>query len=308
MVGINYWDKTMKKTPLFSILQDLILFSRPWMQLAVTLFYLLGLGVCRYLSISIDVGTAILGWATSLLLIISSGYLKIYFDYPVGTLMIKRENAFQIPRNSVLTAAISLLTAGALLSIVLALRGAISPIVLLFLGLGFGISYFWGTPPLRLITSGYGEVLAGLLVVNITPALGFALQTAKFHPLLAMLTFPLTALWVAMVLALGLEHYWQDVESGRRVLLVRLGWERGMQLHNILLLVAYLLILSARGLGLSWPLAWPGLLTFPLMLFQIWQMRQIRLGSKPRWPLLRFTAVATTMLTAYFITYALWTV
>lgn len=298
----------MKKTPLFSILQDLVLFSRPWMLLAVSLFYLLGLGICQFLSISIDVGTAILGWAMCLLLIISSGYLKIYFDYPVGTLMIKGKNTLRFPRNSILVAAISLLTAGALLSIILALRGAISPIVLLFLGLGFGISYFWGTPPLRLIYSGYGEVLAGFLVVNITPTLAFALQKAEFHPLLAMLTFPLTALWVAMILALGLEHYWQDVESGRRVLLVRLGWERGMQLHNILLLVAYLLILSARGLGLSWPLAWPAMLTFPLALFQIWQMRQIRLGSKPRWQLLRFSAVVTTMLTTYFIVYALWTV
>jgi hypothetical protein len=59
--------------------------------------------------------------------------------------------------------------------------------------------------------------------------------------------------------------------------------------------------------GLPWSLTWPGLLGLPFGVFQIVQMNGIAAGAKPRWRLLMITAGTTFALTAYFITWALWT-
>jgi len=80
-----------------------------------------------------------------------------------------------------------------------------------------------------------------------------------------------------------------------------------MTWHNLLILAAYFFIGLDLLLGLPWSIAWPALLTLPLGIFQIWQMVQIANGAKPRWGLLELNAVATLGLTAYFITFALWT-
>lgn len=288
-----------------SIFKELVKYSRPWLLLAMTLFYALGIGICTYLGSPINRNALFLGWAVMLLLLISSGYLKIYFDLlpPV-----KQDGMTTLPRNSILAAVITLLTAGAILTVIMAMQGLLTPVVLVFLGIGFFLSFFWGTPPLRLVYSGYGELAVAILVTNITPVLAYVLQKGEVHQLLAMLTFPLTALWLAMALALGFEHYWQNLQANRQVILVRMGWDRAILLHNSLILSAYILLLSARALGLAWALTWPGLLTLPVAGYQIWLLWRISQGEKPRWKLLRLTAMTTAVLTAYFFTFALWTV
>jgi 1,4-dihydroxy-2-naphthoate octaprenyltransferase len=80
-----------------------------------------------------------------------------------------------------------------------------------------------------------------------------------------------------------------------------------MTLHNVLILSAYLLMGAALFQGFPWRLAWPGFLTLPIGLFQIWQMNQIAAGEKPRWTLLTFTALILFGMTAYFLTLAFWT-
>lgn len=286
----------------------MIQFSRPWLLLAATLFYALGIGLCVYLSWPVQQGIAWLGWVVVMLLIASSGYLKVYFDMQAAPPLRSGDIEPEVSKYWIMAVAVTLLTTGAVLTVVMAQRGVLAPVVLWFLGLGLFLSFFWGTPPLRLVYSGYGELSTAILAANIVPALAYTLQTSELHSLLAMLTFPLTALWLAMQLALGLENYWKDLETGRKVLLVRMGWERGMFLHNVLLLSAFILLLAFRAIGLAWPLTWPGLLAAPVAVFQVWQMWQIGRGAKPRWRLLRLTAIASVILTAYFFTYALWTV
>ena len=78
--------------------------------------------------------------------------------------------------------------------------------------------------------------------------------------------------------------------------MTRLTWEPGMNLHNILILCSYLLLVMALLLGLPWSLGWPGLLTFPIGIYQIWQMRQIANGVKPNWKVLNFTATGLKIL------------
>jgi 1,4-dihydroxy-2-naphthoate octaprenyltransferase len=154
---------------------------------------------------------------------------------------------------------------------------------------------------------GYGELISTILIANLTPALACLLQYGELHRLVAFLTFPLTFLTLAAGLALKLETYAADIQRERKNMLTRIGWQRGMVIHNLLILTGFLFLGTARLAGLPWNLTWPGLLALPVGLFQIIQMQGIANGSKPRWRLLAITAAATLALTVYFINLALWT-
>jgi 1,4-dihydroxy-2-naphthoate octaprenyltransferase len=178
---------------------------------------------------------------------------------------------------------------------------------LLILGIAFLLAFFYAVPPLRLVYSGYGELSHAIFIANLVPAFAFLLQTGEVHRFLPMLTFPLAFLYLAMSLALSLKDYPENLKNNRKTLLVRLGWPNGMRLHNILILATYVLLTLAFVSGLTWGLTWPGLLTLPLAGFQVWQFIQINAGAKPHWGLLSLTAIGTLLMTAYLITFTLWT-
>jgi 1,4-dihydroxy-2-naphthoate octaprenyltransferase len=122
-----------------------------------------------------------------------------------------------------------------------------------------------------------------------------------------MTTFPLTALLLSRSLIYGLARYAADIRILRRTLLVRVGWQRGMALHNAMVVAAFLLIGLALALGLPLFIGLPPLILLPLGLVQIWQMRRIADGAKPNWRVLGVSASALFAITAYLFTFAFWT-
>jgi len=174
--------------------------------------------------------------------------------------------------------------------------------VLIFLG-----GFFYSAPPVRLVSSGYGELTTSIIVANLVPAFAFVLQTGELHRLLAMSTFPLTALHLAMMLAFELPDYANDIKYEKKTLMVRIGWQRGMFLHNIFILVAYLLLGIAVTFGMPLSIAGPAFLTLPLGLLQIWQMRRIASGASPNWTTLTLLPVALFAGMAYLLAFAYWT-
>jgi len=177
----------------------------------------------------------------------------------------------------------------------------------LLMGLSFLGAVFYSVPPIDLSTSGYGELVASILVANFVPFFAFLLQTGELHRLLVMTTFPLTALHLAMMLAYEFPDYASDFKYQKQTLLVRMGWERGMLMHNLLILVSFLVLGTAAILGLPLAIALPGFLSLPLGLFQIWMMNRIGDGAKPNWPALTFTAAALLGITVYLLMFAFWT-
>lgn len=296
-----------------SIWKEMVRLSRPWMLAGTVLFYAIGAGIADFLGTRIDLAVYLLGQACVLLLALSSAYLSEYFsmlEYPLlkrGQNSANRAEEFLRLRNALIQAAAVVLTVGAVLTVMLFTRGAGNLAVILFLGAAFLLAFFYAVPPLRLARSGYGELVTALFLTAITPAIAYALQSAETHRLVILLTFPLTAMCIAMILAIELETYFSDIKEGRKTLMVAIGWQRGMSLHNILVLFSYLLVGLAAVLKLPWPLTWPLLATLPIGLFQIWQMWQIGNGQKPRWRLLRMTAFASFGIMAYLIAFALWT-
>ena len=289
--------------------------ARPWFLAGAVLLYALGVGIARYLGIQVDWGLYVLGqiWVTTLQL--STHFLNEYFNSPAD-LDNPRRTPFsggsgmlgpgKLPRRTALVAAATCLTGLASLTVLLIQAGP-DPAAYLIMILAFLGAFFYSTPPVRLEGSGYGELTTSFLVAFLVPAFGFLLQAGELHRLLAMTTFPLTILHIAMLLAFELPDYLHDVKHDKRTLMVRVGWQNGIMLHNLLILIAFLILAIAALFGLPWFAAFPALLTLPVGLLQIWQMRQISNGQKPNWRALTLTAVVLFAVMAYLFTWAFWT-
>jgi 1,4-dihydroxy-2-naphthoate octaprenyltransferase len=167
-------------------------------------------------------------------------------------------------------------------------------LILIFLG-----AYFYSAPPLRLVSSGYGEVAASVIVAGLLPSVGYAVQTGEIHRLLLMSTTPLMALGFAMLLVFELPDYATDVKHAKRNFMVRLGWQAAMRAHDLALVFALLSLAVAYLNGLPPRVALGALIATPLGLAQVWQMRRIRMGVPPRWTTLTVSALALFALTAY---------
>lgn len=290
--------------------------SRPLFLIGGALVYALGVGMARYLGADIDWSTYLLGQAIVTLLQLSAHYLNEYFDSPVG-----EDNFHRTPfsggngaigngklsRQTVFLAATTTLAILASLIVILIGRGSASPLVITILALGFLGAFFYSVPPVSLARSGYGELTTSIIVANLVPTFAFILQYGDYHRLLAMSTFPLTTLHLAMMLVFELPDYGSDLRHGKRTLLIRLGWERGMALHNLLILSAFLLLGIAAIYGLPIQIALSGFLPLPLGVLQIVQMRRIASGAKPNWTTLGLMAVALFASEAYFLAFAFWT-
>ena len=292
-----------------AFLSILIRVANPIALAGGALVYALGGGIANYLGLTIDWPIYWIGQCIVSFLQVSVGYLKEYFDragQPPFAFQPEPGRA-DPPRVAFLQIAVTSLTICAVLTVLLLANGALSPEAMLILVVAFGLSVAYAMPPARLAYSGYGELALSILQANLFPALAFLLQSGEFHRLLALLTFPLTFLYLATALAQSIEPYMDHLRKERQTMMVRLGWQRGMNLHNLLIAVAYLLMAGSFFAGLPWRLAFPAFLSLPVGLFQVWQINSIANGGKPRWRVLSITALATLAFAIYFMNLALWT-
>lgn len=295
---------------------DFIRLSRPFFLLGGFLLYALGAGIARFLGYQIAWDAYLLGQLWVTLMQLATHYLNEYFDAPADannpnrTMFSGGSGAVgpgRLMRNVPFWAAATCLAIAASLTVLLIQLPNFGLEVVLVMILIFIGAFFYSTPPIRLSHSGYGELTTAILVANLVPALSFLLQTGEIHRLLAMTTFPLTFMHLAMMLAFELPDYGSDLKHDKRTLLVRVGWLLGMRIHNYSLLTGYLIIGVALVFGLPQSIGLPALLTLPLGIFQIWYMGYIAGGAKPNWSLLLFGAMSIFGLTAYLMTFALWT-
>jgi 1,4-dihydroxy-2-naphthoate octaprenyltransferase len=294
-------------TPPPSPARELLRIVHPWALLACILTYSLGAGIAKYLGIAIRWEVYLAGQAAMLTLLLSSFFLREFFDRsPLTDPARKPGDPPRLTRLNLLQISATTLTIGAVLTVLLLAGRALTPSGFFVLGFSFFLTLADAVPPLRLARSGYGELVMAFFLANLTPVLAFLLQAGELHRLLALITFPLTFLTLASLLALRLPAYAADLREERRNMLTRLGWQRGMNLHNLLILGGYFLLGSAALAGLPWPLTWPGLLGLPIGLFQIFLITSIGNGARPRWKLLTVVAVSTLALTIYFLNLALW--
>ena len=155
--------------------------------------------------------------------------------------------------------------------------------------------------PNQLSNVGLLEFLQALFHANLIPSIAFLLQTNSVHRLLFLLTFPLFFLFLALFIVFNLPNATRNNETKSRSLSSRIGPILFLRVHNLLILVSYLVLLSGSILDLPWKLIWPVLMTLPIGLIQIWQVDQVLKGHKPRFNLLTLVAIATAGSATYFM-------
>jgi 1,4-dihydroxy-2-naphthoate octaprenyltransferase len=289
--------------------------TRPIFILGGVILYALGVGIARYLGISINWVVYVFGQLWVILLQLSTTYLNEYFNV---TADLENQNRTPItggsgaldteklPRRTALMAAYTCLAFLASLTVIMISRVTLTPTALLIMGFALLGSLAYSTPPIKLEGSGYGELMVSIIVAFALPAYAFIMQTGELHRLVAMSTFPLTFMHLAMLLAFELPDYANDIKFGKRTIMVRIGWKNGMILHNILILSAYLLLGLGAINGMPRFVWLPVLLTLPLGLFLIWQMRNIANGAKPNWKALTIVSMSLFGAMAYLMTFAYW--
>jgi len=295
-------------------LAELISMTSLPMLLAGLFLYALGPGIVIFRGEMFNWGNFWMGMAIVGLLLLSSFFLTEFYDrlqqIPRNKNLPQANNAERevgsIPRNTILFIAVTVMTVGAMVTVLLFASEGFNLSIYLILGVSFLLCMALAVPPLRLIKSGYSELIFAVLLTNLFPGFGYLVQTGEMSDVMGVLTFPLTALFLAMMLALSLETYYGDIKAGSQNLMIRLGWQRGMMMHNLLILFAYLLVGIGAVTGTAWALTWPKLLTLPIALFQIFQIWGISRGEKPRWKILRVTAIATFVITLYLQLFTLW--
>ena len=299
-----------------SSIRAFIQLSRPIFLVGGLLVYALGAGIAHYLGAGIDWGLYLLGQAYVTTMQLSAHYLNEYFDSAADSDNPNRtpfsggsgaSGEGKLSRETVMWAALTTLTILASLTVILLNVAPVSPLLMTIVVLAFLGSFFYSVPPIRLSGTGYGELTTSILVANLVPIFAFVLQYQELHRLLAICTFPLTALHLAMMIIFEFPDYYNDVKYEKLTLLVRLGWERGMVLHNILILTAFLLLGTAATFEIPIGIVLPAFLPLPLALLQIWQLRRIAAGAKPNWTTVSLTAVVLFGSVAYLLAFTFWT-
>ncbi len=297
----------------FYAIRNLLRISRPLFLLDAALTYTLGVGIAHYLGALIDAGMVALGLAWVLALQLSAHYLYAYFaqessmetDDPDWHT--QGDFGKRMTRELPLWVGITALTLVTSFSLLLIRSGDVESgvyIVMALIALG---AFVAALPPLRLADTAYRGLIPSIVLANLVPGLAFMLQTGDIHRLVSMSTFPITLLHYAMLLVFEFQRYAQDLKHDRPMLMIRLGWQRGMRLINLLVLSAYLLLGVAMLIGLPTDIALPAYLALPLGLFLIWYLTRIGAGAKPHWGALNITAMLVYGLTVYLLTFSFWT-
>jgi 1,4-dihydroxy-2-naphthoate octaprenyltransferase len=299
-------------------MESVILFirlTRPLFLLGAILLYALGAGITHYLGTILNWGLFWIGLVWVLLLQLSAHYLNEYFDAPYDQDNESRTpfsggsgalGPGRLPRRTALIAALTTLTFLASLTVVILARWRIPILSIFIMGLAFLGAFFYSVPPVALEHTGYGELITSFMVAFLLPGYAFSLQTGEFHRLVAMTGFPLVSMHLAMMVSFEFPDYFNDLKHGKHTLLVRLGWQNGILLHNILVLTAFLLVGLALTFGMPVFIALPAFLSLPLVLLQIWQYRRISAGLKPNWTGLTLNGLAMFAAMAYLFAYSFW--
>jgi len=292
--------------------------SRPLFILIAILLYVLGGGMSRYLSGQIEWTSFFLGLSWMVLILLGFNYINEYFyildsneDYKWWRTPFSGSSGAigpeKLPRQLALWVGLACLTVATSIVFLLIQNHLLNIQSGLILGLFFLGELVFAIPPLRLVSSGYGELTMSLIMAGLIPAQAFLLQGHDLHRLLIMVSFPLVFLLLGMLIAFEFPSYASDIKYERRPILVKIGWQKGMVLHNILVLSSFVIFGIALVFSFPMSIGWPVFLVLPVGLLQVWMMNQIADGRKPNWKLFILVALSTFCLTAYLLTFSFWT-
>jgi 1,4-dihydroxy-2-naphthoate octaprenyltransferase len=266
--------------------------------------YGLGVAVAVRLGTPLDLRRLLVGQIAVTAFQLMTHYANDYFDYEADLANLTPTRwsggsrvlvAGDLPRGLALATALVLGGLGLALTGYLASSSSRAGLVYLAIAAG---AWFYSAPPLRLCSSGLGELDTALVVTALVPLAGWALQGGPGLGLVLLAIVPPSLLQIAMLLAIELPDYKGDLRSGKRNLVVRLGGKRGSRLQVAVTASAYLVLPLLALAGLPPRVALAAALPAPLA---FWRARRILHGDwrRPgRWEAVTFWSVALLVMTS----------
>jgi len=162
----------------------------------------------------------------------------------------------------VLTLGLVCFALGSLIGLYLAFR--VGKVILLLGAIGILSGYFYTAPPLRLVSTGFGELLVGLNFGSLMTLGAFYVQTRwlTWEPVVASL--PVSFLIAAVLYINEFQDMEADSAVGKTHWVVRLGRARAVKGYAWILGLTYASILLGVLLRLTSPWTLLGLLTLPI--------------------------------------------
>ncbi|MBA4420729.1 MAG: hypothetical protein C0391_06250 [Anaerolinea sp.] len=276
------------------------------------LVYSLGAGIAHYFGIPIDWSRYLTGQGFCLSIMLFTFFINDYFDSflptsdrPAPQTRVEQDTLRRI-QYTLLVTALVFITVATILIMLVSQVGSMNPAAIILVGVGFLASMAYAIPPIRLIYSGAGEIIMAFLLTLVIPAFSYSLLAGELHRYNALTSLPLTAFFTAMLLIQQFSTYEADCKDCRGTLLIRLGWQNGWQLHNILIILGFMLLVLTNLQGLPWHLLLPTFITVPIAIWQIVLLAQLAAGKKPKWKLLQFISQANVGLITYILTFMFW--
>jgi 1,4-dihydroxy-2-naphthoate octaprenyltransferase len=103
-------------------------------------------------------------------------------------------------------------------------------------------SWFYSSPPLSLISSGWGELTTSAIVALLVPLAGYSMQGSFPPGELWLAGVPLVLVHTAMLISFELPDRAADLSVGKKTLTVRLGLQGAAWVVTALLSFAYLFL------------------------------------------------------------------
>ena len=295
----------------------LLRLSRPFFLMGGLVMYALGALVARYEGLPIEWSAYVLGQLVITGLQVMTNCLNEYWDEETDKLNRARTavsgGSGVLPEGR-LSRATALGTGWAGLAlacaalVALAGQGRLAPAAWMILLLGFLGSFFYSNLPLRLMSTGYGEITTSILMAGLVPAFAHILQTGQPSWLILVATAPLVVMGYAMILTFEMPDFLSDEATGKRTITVRIGNRNAARLHNALIITALLLAALSRYAGLPNRVALAFIFTAPLALWQVITVRRLQQGDPVAFNRLTFGAVTLFGLTAYFVAFNFWVI
>ena len=159
--------------------------------------------------------------------------------------------------------------------------------------------------PIRLIYSGYGEILQTFLLAFLLPAFGYSIQTGgNLHPTLVYICLPLFFVVLAHLYISENRSLSSDIQKYRTTAVMRFGSELTLRIAMYLIAFSYVFILLLGMNKLPWRFVVRWYVSIPLAVYLIWHLNKIYNGEKPNWTLVSFLSNALVWLNLFLMVYA----
>jgi 1,4-dihydroxy-2-naphthoate octaprenyltransferase len=278
-------------------------------------FYFLGAGIFRYLGGRIEWNTLAVGLTFILLSNLSEWFLNKYFEYkqlPIQFLKTQFQDLtrdeFDYYIKALFLIGIMSFVCASVLFFSMIIIHSVNSLSIFVMSLIFLSTVAYSVPPIRLAEKGWGDILLVIGFAIITPAFAYSLQENGFHRLIAIISIPLFTLLLTTFISSGFPGYLQGMVSGKMSLLLFLQWNTGIVVHNILVLLTYLILGIGVLSGLPFPLALPFLIGLPFALISIYELSRIQNAQKPNWLVLITGSFGSIVCTLCLLLFALWTI